>query len=242
MGTNRTFLISTAIGLVAFPHVGAAQNAVFKAPTALPQQFSWAGLYLGANVGEGWSHSGLGCTFVGGSPCSNGYPNHFDPKGALGGVQAGYNWQTANLVFGFEADFDWMGIRDVAHFPLADPNYANAQVASRYDWLGTVRGRAGFTVDKALFYATGGYAYAHLSQHYFDDNSGTFPWKGTRNGWVAGGGVEYALSRNWSVKAEYLHVNLQSSSITASFATNAVTTFQLKNDLNIVRGGLNYRF
>jgi outer membrane immunogenic protein len=52
-------------------------------------------------------------------------------------------------------------------------------------------------------------------------------------GWTAGGGVEYALSLNWSVKAEYLYVNYQDQTIGPG-------TFTLIE--NIVRGGVNYRF
>jgi Outer membrane protein beta-barrel domain len=46
-------------------------------------------------------------------------------------------------------------------------------------------------------------------------------------GWTAGGGVEFAISPNWSVKAEYLYVDLQNDTIGRG-------TFRLIE--NVVRG------
>src|SRR5262245_959021 len=138
-----------------------------------------------------------------------------------------------------------MNVRDVAHFATTDPNYANAQISSRYDWLGTVRGRAGYAMDRTLFYATGGFAYAHFSQQYFDSVHGTQGLNGTKTGWTVGGGVEYAINRNWSVKVEYLYINLPDTSLTTIFTqggSGSTATFNFKNDLNIVRLGVNYRF
>ena len=78
------------------------------------------------------------------------------------------------------------------------------QVSS--NWLATARGRLGVVWDRLLFYATG---------------------------WTAGGGVEFAISPNWSVKAEYLYLNFKNETIGPG-------TFSLIE--NVVRGGVNYRF
>jgi outer membrane immunogenic protein len=57
-------------------------------------------------------------------------------------------------------------------------------------------------------------------------------------GWVAGGGVEYKFYGHWIARAEYLHYDLG----------NATFTFQNgisgsgAQEVNIVRGGLSYKF
>ena len=52
-------------------------------------------------------------------------------------------------------------------------------------------------------------------------------------GWTAGGGIEYAFSPNWSIKAEYLYINFNNKTI-------GPATFNLIE--NVARGGINYRF
>jgi outer membrane immunogenic protein len=100
----------------------------------------------------------------------------------IGGAQIGYNIQRGNMVFGVETDIDAAG--------------------NGLDYIGTVRGRAGLTFDRALVYGTGGFAYAGSNCN------------GCSNvdGWVAGGGVEYKFSPAWSMKAEYQHLELQNLS------------------------------
>src|SRR5215218_3847713 len=59
--------------------------------------YSWAGPYLGGNLGYAW-----------GSVANN--PTK--PSGLAGGVQAGYNWQTGPWVFGVEGDINLSGAND----------------------------------------------------------------------------------------------------------------------------------
>ena len=170
------------------------------------------------------------------------------------GLQAGYNWQVANYVLGFEADINKLDARGTAQFAGIDPGKGPDQLSARYDWLGTARGRAGVVTGNALFYATGGLAYGRVSHGYNYDLT-----NGSSNntailvvryfgGWTAGGGVEYALDRNWSVKAEYLYVHLPASSLSLTglnFNTSVsrrIRRLHFNNNLNIVRLGANYRF
>jgi outer membrane immunogenic protein len=254
------FLASTSlVGLLAVPSAFAADLPV-KAPVKYQesQTLPWAGLYVGVNAGYAWSADpGTGCSFTGVSPCTvTAFPG-VNASGAEYGVQAGYNWQVANWVFGFETDINKLGAKGNAQFAGIDPGKGPDQLSSRYDWLGTARGRVGVTGGNALFYATGGLAYGRVSHQYNYDitngsnNNQIFASSDNPFGWTAGGGVEYALGRNWSVKAEYLYVHLAASSLSLNglFFGNAApgmtatnTTLHFNNNLNIVRLGANYRF
>ncbi|HTB03714.1 MAG TPA: outer membrane protein [Bradyrhizobium sp.] len=103
--------------------------------------YSWAGPYLGGNLGYDWG------------TVSN---NPTRPSGFVGGVQAGYNWQNGPWVFGVEGDIQATGADDTfAPWKFSNP------------WFGTMRGRAGYTVSNVLFYGTGGLAFGELSGQTF---------------------------------------------------------------------------
>jgi outer membrane immunogenic protein len=98
--------------------------------------FSWAGPYLGANLGYSW-----------GSVDNN--PTR--PSGLAGGVDAGYNWQSGRLVFGIEGDLEASAADDTfAPWKFSNP------------WFGTVRGRVGYAFNNVLLYGTGGLAFGEL--------------------------------------------------------------------------------
>jgi outer membrane immunogenic protein len=176
--------------------------------------FTWTGFYVGVNAGYGWNDSGdgdlvfEGATIVGDSD---------DDGGFIGGGQIGYNYQIGSFVVGLEGDIQYADFGGVNYDfgPLGI--YEN----DNDDWFGTVRARAGVAFDRALIYATGGFA--------FTDN---------RNGWTVGGGVEYAFTNNLSAKIEGLYVNLEEDDF-----TYAGTTFSTgETDFGVVRAGLNFRF
>jgi outer membrane immunogenic protein len=103
--------------------------------------FSWAGPYLGGNLGYDWG------------TVSN---NPTKPSGFVGGAQAGYNWQSGTLVFGVEGDIEVTGADDTfAPWKFSNP------------WFGTVRGRAGYAFNNILFYGTGGLAFGELRAETF---------------------------------------------------------------------------
>jgi outer membrane immunogenic protein len=102
---------------------------------------SWAGPYLGGNLGYAW-----------GSVANN--PTK--PSGFVGGVQAGYNWRNGSWVFGIEGDIQATGAEETfAPWKFSNP------------WFGTVRGRAGYLFDNVLFFGTGGLAFGELRANSF---------------------------------------------------------------------------
>jgi outer membrane immunogenic protein len=191
-------------------------------------------------------------------------------NGFIGGGQIGHNWQVSPAgVVGVEADIQGIANSNksltltsatpVAQFPGFPLNQV-ATVTSRLDYLGTVRGRVGLLATPSfLAYATtGGFAYGGVSastsinQNLVSGGLGPYGGAGavstTRAGWTAGAGLEWMCASNWSVKAEYLYVDLGTVnygvSPLVSILSPAGTTFSsatatssLRVTENIVRAG-----
>jgi outer membrane immunogenic protein len=228
--------------------------------------FSWTGFYVGLNAGGSlgtWDASSN--TPIFGSDAFTSSPRLL---GAVGGGQAGFNWQFAQWVIGIEADIQATSERKTQAFTLvqglglpeaiacddADPSctYFNRW---KFPWFGTVRGRLGFAADRWLFYATGGYAYGEarydvsLTQNIEPPRVGSAAHDSAhKSGWTAGGGVEAAISSIWSVKLEYLYVDLGTHSISAANTFGAtqfisdtlVSSYHIRD--HILRLGVNLRF
>jgi outer membrane immunogenic protein len=177
------------------------------------------------------------------------------------GGQIGYNVQFNQWVAGVEADLNWIndGVKSQSFTAPANGVVTNASTQSAgLRWIGTVRGRLGWAADRALFYVTGGLAYgrtvATSSSSNIDvstpANVDLFSGDGggMRYGYALGGGLEYAVTNNVSLRGEYLYYNLGTSNYAVapanSFATGegiAINASQ-KFDGSIVRFGLNYKF
>src|SRR5262245_24379327 len=127
---------------------------------------------------------------------------------------------------------------------------ACATASYELDWFGTLRGRAGYLVDPpSLLYVTGGFAYGHLTAN-FSGPAPSISDSATRGGWVVGGGFERALHRNWTLRAEYLYMDLGTMrTVLASTSQPAAATFNqptatVRTDFTdqIFRVGVSYRF
>ena len=197
---------------------------------ALPV-FTWTGFYAGLNAGYGWN--------VGDS-------RYYDPAfrngkrsgGFVGGAQAGYNYQFGMFVGGLETDLQYAAVGNKG------ASYGTTYYPGDSDgFFGTIRARAGVAFDRALVYGTGGFAYGG------GDNkngcyAGTLVYCGnddSATGWTLGGGVEYGVTNNVTVKVEGLYVNLDRAGDDSLFQTGI---YNNRDDLElgVVRGGLNYKF
>ena len=201
-------------------------------------QGTWSGFYVGA--------------FLGGADVDmkvhdvdnlNGGARFGINDGAfLGGGQVGYNWQTGNVVFGFETDVGGMSVNKRKF----DPNFPGGTFSGIDGGvIGDVTGRLGFTFGSALLYAKGGFAY--FDGDAFVDNhlgalGGGRAFTDTFTGWTLGGGVEVKLSPAWSAKVEYLHFDFGTEDATLHTPFNG--SFRYSNDLraDAVTVGLNYHF
>jgi outer membrane immunogenic protein len=186
--------------------------------------------------------------------------------GFTGGGQIGYNWQFGTWVTGIESDFGAFGIRAkrtaTGTYPIGGPgvtagNIFTFNADTKTDWLWTLRARFGVTFSNALLYATGGLAASRVTFNTsYSDDSGT-PATGAatsrafKAGFVVGAGAEFKLTRNWSAKFEYLHVDLGSvSASTLLTGPNVVPgpgysqAINTKADVtaNVARVGINYQY
>jgi outer membrane immunogenic protein len=252
--------------------------SIAAAGGANAQDNRWAGLYGGLNVGYGKGNADFNsfaapCADVGNCYFNNaanltrlssgGTANLSDSK-AVGGLQAGYNWQAGTVVFGIEGDIGQMKMSgtSVSTFDSTDgrnrPTVFGSGVGFSTDWLATLRGKIGVSVTpNVLLYGTAGLAFsrATIAQAYsqqtaltgFSNVIGTSV-EDTKLGYTLGAGAEVALDRNWSIKAEYLYVNLgsmdASSKLTDSTSTRTPTNFSSTADLtsSVGRVGFNYKF
>lgn len=212
----KTLLAATALtsALLAAPAMAAdLSRGVAPSPALAPASvvdygFNWTGGYVGANVGYRWlSADATDGTFAG-SP---------DSSSAFGGLQAGYNWQINQFVVGVETDFG---------YGSSSKNETGFGV--KQTWEGTTRARAGVALDRFLVYGTAGVAYSDFDLSNLGASSSDW-----RFGWTAGGGVEYAVTKNVSVKGEYLYTDYGDDT------TNGAK-YDLSNSL--VRLGVNYKF
>ncbi|MBZ9821920.1 outer membrane protein [Mesorhizobium sp. CA4] len=217
----KQILLATA--LVLATGTAYAADALQEAPVAA--SYDWTGAYIGVNAGGGFGTFSI-------DPAGGG-PGGFDlsASGFLGGIQAGYNWQVGQFVYGVEADFQGSDVK--AEISLGGPS-----LEAKVDWFGTVRARIGYTpVDRFLVYGTGGLAYGHEKL----DTSGLGggpSFSKTRVGWTVGAGAEYAITNNWSFKSEYLYTDLGKQ----TFDIGGPVGADVKVPFHTVRVGLNYKF
>jgi opacity protein-like surface antigen len=186
----------------------------------------------------------------------------------------GCNWQPhGSFVLGIEADLSWADSLSSSHqfgpaaIPGGNPPPNNAassrseKISNRLNWLTTLRGRVGYAWSNMLIYGTAGLAVADISSRTsvnFSNDAFYLPLFGftgeahkTQVGLAAGGGIEYALTDNWTLKSEYLFLDFKSFEYLSNCGTVAcgpgnasgfAWSTRVDPQEHILRIGVNYRF
>lgn len=235
----KTILLASSVTLVSgYAFAADIVAPSYDAPISAPAQaFNWSGAYVGVNLGYGggeFGHPFAATEEVLGEPLDGSLD--ISAGGFLGGVQAGYNWQSGSFVYGVEADFQGSGIDAMDNLDL---NIGSVELGTEVEWFGTIRARLGMAAtDSLLAYVTGGAAYGRTHSSLSLNGSEVAGEKNTEWGWTAGAGVEYAVTNNVTLKTEYLYTDLGKATL---FADDFVS---LENDVafHTVRFGINYKF
>jgi outer membrane immunogenic protein len=230
--------------------------------------YNWTGFYIGGNVGYGWSHRDFTNTISGTfGPIQNSAINSGtdDGKGWLGGGQIGFNYQfLTHWVAGIEADIDAAQITSstsACFTALVGITTCGTRDTEVKDF-GTVRGRLGYAFNNLLLYGTGGWAWGQGNNTTTINCIGpgcpvtsavppTSPAPASvdvnPNGWAAGGGVEWAFLPNWTLRAEYLHLQFdgvtEDRSKSGAFPGLFISSHVSSNvGIELARVGFNYQF
>ncbi|MEW6436339.1 MAG: outer membrane protein [Pseudomonadota bacterium] len=189
-----------------------------------PPAFSWSGVYIGGQVGYAWGTTGVDDLLP--------FP-HLDQNGVIGGAHIGYNYQVSQFVFGLEGSVDAASTR-------ASDVSAGLFYGLHENEDFSIRGRIGYAFDRVLVYATGGGAYGNFHTSYNDGvvfdsfNNGHF-------GWTVGGGLEYAIDNNWSVRGEYRYTDYGRQTDSPVFSdVDGFVSHHIRD--NRVQAGFSYKF
>lgn len=232
----KKLLIAAALSAVSFGALAADLPARVAAPAPYLSPVvasNWTGFYVGVHAGYSWTSGTSAYSAVRLST----FDINAKPDGIVGGAQVGYNYQFSNnVVVGVEADLSGADIKDTIPDRLsAFQLRAGNTITAKTDYTATARARLGYAMGSFLPYITGGYALAHSKVSATD---GALSDNAVFQGWTIGGGAEYALSSNVSLKAEYLHTMFRSHTFFAgqSYASTA------KPKSDTARVGVNYKF
>jgi outer membrane immunogenic protein len=206
--------------------------------------YNWTGFYIGLNAGGGWSRNCwdlINVAGVAGGPINEGC---HDATGALVGGQIGYRWQSANWVFGLEAQGDWAELKG-SNLSLAAQMAGVTVNNTRTDAIGLFTGQVGYAWNNVLWYVKGGAAVTH--DKYKStlivvgtelDNSSETRW-----GAAVGTGLEFAVAPNWSVAVEYDHLFMGKRDV--AFPATLIVNSRIdtiKQDIDMATVRVNYRF
>jgi outer membrane immunogenic protein len=280
---------TAAIGALAFAGAALAADLPARTYTKAPMMspvFSWTGFYVGGHVGAGWGTTETDANIGAATFSVNNGPFQTIPgnlglnlpigqtqmNGFLGGVQAGYNWQSGIMVFGVEGDFTWSGLKGGTACILV------LHCDSEVKWIGDITGRVGVTVgERALLYVKGGAAWADsrysvsqgisiggvggggfaaLSNNGFPGASASLAGAvdSTRFGGVLGAGIEYGFMPGWSAKLEYDYFDFGKKDLNIPIvATGALAggnggtvavhlPINVNEQVHTIRVGANYHF
>ena len=220
-----------------------------------PQNYDWTGPYVGAHLGYLWgdsswtAHGAAGPNLTGSLSFYKGFNFSKGTGSYFGGFQAGYNYMLPSwIVVGVEGEVSFpnsvRGTQMISSAAVGEASYSET-----VEYMGTLRGRLGYSFDPWLLYATTGFAWAR-DQFTREQLSGT-PLGGSavagtaesalrwRTGWTVGAGVEVPFAPNWTGKLEYLFSDFGSTGV--KFPAGA-QRFDSDLRLHEVWLGVNYRF
>jgi len=234
---KRILLTTVSLGVLGLLSPALAADLPYaKAPVVATPVYDWSGYYVGVFGG-----GGLGNHNYNNANGFAGFANftvNYASTGAVGGGEAGYNWQTGNYLFGVEADGFWSGIKG---------NDASQQLGvtdqSNLRWGGTLRARGGVTVDRLLLFFTGGWAFGDILH---TSTAAGFPvdqFTNHQSGLTAGGGIAYALTNNVIGKIEYRYYDLGRYSRAGNPLTpNGQLPYTVDNTYSVVTLGVDFKF
>jgi outer membrane immunogenic protein len=257
--THRTLCAAAAAAPFAFAFLSAAGAAQAQASPN-----PWSGWYVGGLVGGAWGNTKVHSTVSTGNGVVVISPtdaaalakvtsNDETKTGFTGGVEGGYNYLMGPWLFGIEADWTSLDLKNSNAKTLQSPLLLSPPVTYSLDqqlttnWMVSLRPRVGYTAGPWMVFGTVGPAWSELKYRAnFSDTRDpgdalSASTSSTKTGWAAGLGAGYALSNNLSLKGEWLHSDFGH---VGTAETNSFVSITPDDSVraNMFRVGLDYRF
>jgi outer membrane immunogenic protein len=236
----RRQILLASVGAIAIAGSAFAADLTPPAPPPVyvppPPVFTWTGLYMGGQIGYVWGNDPISVADVG-------VPDGFftiRPTGVIGGAHVGYDLQIGPWVAGLEGSVDGTSI----HGTTTSAGVPDVTIIDRSPVQGSLRLRLGIAFDRVLIYGTGGAAFASIENQYSSGLLGLEETDSkTRSGWTVGGGIEYAITNNWSIGAEYRYSDFgRSPDFPFSTVTLGTVSFTHHLTENQVQARFSYKF
>ena len=204
---------------------------------ALAGDYDWSGFYVGGVASYNTGGDRLTeFTTATGAPRNMFFD--YDLSGIAGGAKAGANLQFDSFVIGAEADFELSRVDGT----FIDRIQNLGRGDDTFSWQASLRGRAGFAMERMMIYGTGGVAAARSENKYTLVPFGiSEPIEGTHYGWTAGAGVDYAVTGNLIAGIEYRFTQLNDYTNVSKVAFPGISGTQ-EPHLNSLRVSLSYKF
>jgi outer membrane immunogenic protein len=206
-----------------------------KAPAmVVDPAYDWSGFYIGGHIGYLWGKTRVvddGVLTESGARTN----------GVVGGVLAGYNWQTGPVVFGLEGDIGAADGRGHGAAVPPPPPIVTFTTPNSYHlmWTSHIVGKLGYASGSWLFFVTGGLGMADLN---FREGTTTTIMSqnllGIYTGFSVGAGIEHAFTRNLIGRVQYIYDDFGSKNYT-SFDGGI---YRLSFTSQTLRGALSWKF
>ena len=236
-------LLLGTIGLVALSGSAMAADLPARpykaAPVYVAPIYDWTGFYIGANGGWGNSRTCWDVVPLAGVAIADGCASR---SGGVFGGQLGYRWQSAQFVFGLEAQGDWADLSG-SRVSVVNPLFSTG---ARVDAIGLFTGQIGYAWNAALLYLKGGAATVRNRYDVTEIATGVLAATASSNRWggAIGVGFEYGFAPNWSAGIEYdrLFMGDANNSFSVANPLLAGALNRIGQDVDLVTVRVNYRF
>jgi len=244
MMTRKVAFVAGVAALMGMSSIAAA-DGYRSAPLVYAPAiaFNWSGVYFGGHVGAGWADVDLKESLFVTAPGITPLRQSYSTDGWLAGVHLGAMKQFGALVAGVELNVSGADISGSTNGCFGGP--AALSCESKVNWLTTGLSRLGFAWDRWLVYGTVGYALAGVDHSIkaaiAPGVSFEFDKQDVAHGIAFGGGLEYAVGRDFALGVQYLHANLEARNEGLLFG-GVITNGRRDLDLDIVTARFSYRF
>ena len=224
-----------------------------KAPTMpVVAVYDWSGVYIGGNIGGGWSNTDMTSTVSDGAiawpDLAPGQGIRYNNNGLVGGGHVGVNFQSNSWVYGLELLVSAADIKASVRDPYIGPPFSAGDdvFSTKINTLLLATARIGYAWDRSLLYAKGGYAGANVRLSVSDTvclpDCGAGSYSNWRSGFTVGAGIEYAVTNNVIVGIEYDFARLGSASVNLGDANARYVLNDAERNVNMVLGRVSYKF